>query len=44
MESMFDWAMLHKDKFKSLYNIEIDENLIFPKDETHISYKIIENS
>ncbi len=32
MESMFDWAMLHKDKFKSLYNIEIDENLIFPKD------------
>ena len=31
MKSMFDWGMQNKDSFTDQYDINIDENLIFPK-------------
>lgn len=31
MKSMFDWGMQNKDTFAEEYNINIDENLKFPK-------------
>lgn len=31
MNSMFHWGMENKDHFTGQYNINIDENLIFPK-------------
>lgn len=31
MKSMFDWGMQNKDNFTEQYDINIDENLIFPK-------------
>lgn len=31
MKAMFDWGMQNKDSFTQQYNINIDENLIFPK-------------
>ena len=31
MESMFYWGMQNKDKFTEQYDINIDENLKFPK-------------
>ena len=31
MKSMFGWGMQNKDSFTDQYDINIDENLIFPK-------------
>lgn len=31
MKAMFDWGMQNKDNFIEQYNINIDEELIFPK-------------
>lgn len=31
MKAMFDWGMQNKDSFTEQYDINIDENLIFPQ-------------